>query len=258
MSGRELVVLRSQERRDQVLRTALISDNIMTQRVITIVLLIGLFFSLSVLASGLADWRMPDNQQGYAPKQPVDYSHRLHAGELNIDCRFCHTAASESQHAGIPASDVCMKCHNFVTASFDAVQQEAHRASDEQRVPEPIVSDDLRAFYSQALGLDEKMPAKDLIAKLSEISASEDLTQGSIDWIRVHNLPDYVTFNHQAHVSAGVSCQKCHGAVESMERVRQHSNLSMGWCVNCHRETNEHGILGQQVNASLNCTTCHH
>lgn len=230
----------------------------MTQRVITIVLLIGLFFSLAVLTSGLNDWRLPDNQQGYAPKQPVDYSHRLHAGELNIDCRFCHTAASESQHAGIPTSDVCMKCHKFVTASFDAIQQESRLASEDERDPVPVVSDDLRVFYQQALGFDEDLPAKDLIAQLAALPAPDNQTQESIGWIRVHNLPDYVSFNHQAHVAAGVSCQHCHGAVESMERVRQHSDLSMGWCVNCHRESNENGIHGQPVRASLNCTTCHH
>lgn len=230
----------------------------MIQRAITIVLLVGLFFSLAIFASGLTGWRMPDNQQGYSPKQPVDYSHRLHAGELNIDCRFCHTTADSGQHASIPTSDVCMKCHKFVTASFDEMQQESRLAVEEERDPKAIVSDKLRAFYHSAYGVDENMPGDELVAKLATLNNVDSLTQKSIDWIRVHNLPDYVVFNHQAHVSSGVSCQHCHGAVESMERVRQHSDLSMGWCVNCHRDANENGINGQQVHASLNCTTCHH
>jgi len=79
--------------------------------IITVSLLVGLFFSLIVLASGMSEWRLPDNQQGYVPEQPINYSHRLHAGELGIDCRFCHSAAEQSRHAGIPSTDVCMKCH---------------------------------------------------------------------------------------------------------------------------------------------------
>ncbi|MGI9457240.1 MAG: cytochrome c3 family protein [Aeoliella sp.] len=217
----------------------------MQQRILTIALLIGLFFGLALLVSAMGSWRMPDNQQGYAPEQPIAYSHRLHAGELQIDCQFCHSAASSSQHAGIPSSDVCMKCHQYVTTSYNVMQQEAKAAEEKKREPKTIVSAELKKLYD-SLALDDK---------LQSIEGGEPK---SIDWVRVHNLPDYVTFNHQAHVSAGVTCQTCHGPVETMERVRQHSTLSMGWCVNCHRDANRDGIDGREVQASTDCATCHH
>jgi hypothetical protein len=80
----------------------------------------------------------------------------------------------------------------------------------------------------------------------------------AIPWVRVHNLPDFAYFDHRAHVVAGVACQKCHGPVETMERVRQVESLSMGWCVNCHRDANLHGVAGKKVNASLDCAACHY
>ena len=211
----------------------------------TIVLLTGLFFSLVVIAFGISDWRLPDNQRGYSPPQPISYSHRLHAGELGIDCRFCHSGAEYGQHAGIPSTDVCMKCHKYVTSSFNVLQEEIARADEEQRKPEPIVSAELQKLYD-ALKLDD--PAAPIDADQAD----------SVPWIRIHNLPKFVSFDHSAHVAAGVECQKCHGPVESMERVRQFESLSMGWCVNCHRETTETGIDGHAVDASLNCTVCHH
>ncbi len=217
----------------------------MQQRVTTIVLLIGLCFSLSLLVSAMGTWRLPDNQQGYAPKQPIAYSHRLHAGELQIDCKFCHSASESSRHAGIPSTDVCMKCHRYVTAPFDVLRQEMDLADKEKRKPEVIVSEELQKLYD-ALALDENF------------QPIEGATPQSISWVRVHNLPDYARFNHQAHVAVGVSCQKCHGPVETMERVRQHATLSMGWCVNCHRDATREGINGREVHASTNCSVCHH
>jgi hypothetical protein len=220
-------------------------EQVMQQRVISIALLIGLCFGLALLVSAMSTWRMPDNQQGYAPEQPIAYSHRLHAGELQIDCKFCHSASESSRHAGIPSSDVCMKCHRYVTAPFDVTQQEMDLADKEKRKPVAVVSEELQKLYD-ALAFDEKFePLK-------------DDTPQSIPWVRVHNLPDYVTFNHQAHANVGLACQKCHGPVESMERVEQHATLSMGWCVNCHRDATHDGVNGQKVNASTNCTVCHH
>lgn len=217
----------------------------MQQRVTTIILLIGLCFGLSLLVSAMGSWRLPDNQQGYAPKQPIAYSHRLHAGELQIDCKFCHSSAESSRYAGIPSSDVCMKCHRFVTSSFDEMQQEMKLAEEKGRKPNVIVSEELQKLYD-ALALDEKF---------QPIAGAEPK---AIEWVRVHNLPDYACFNHQAHVGSGVSCQKCHGPIESMERVRQYASLSMGWCVNCHREATREGINGQEVNAATDCSVCHH
>ena len=217
----------------------------MQQRTLTIVLAIGLFFGLITLASGTASWRWPDNEQGYAPQQPIAYSHRLHAGELQIDCQFCHTAASRSRHAGIPSTDVCMKCHKFVTSSFDVLQDEMQKADEQQRKPEQIISSKLRPLYDR-YGLDEMLQPQ------------ADVAPESVPWVRVHNLPDYVYFDHRAHVSVGVTCQRCHGPVESMERVRQFEDLSMGWCVNCHREATRNGINGRAVHASTTCAVCHY
>lgn len=213
----------------------------MPQRIITVVLLIG----LCAVGASVGTRRLPDNQQGYAPKQPIAYSHRLHAGELGIDCRFCHSAAEQGRHAGIPSTDVCMKCHKYVTCSFDLLQEEITRADEEKRKPEKIVSPDLQKLYD-ALGLeDPQKPASDVQEK-------------TISWVRAHNLPDFVSFDHSAHVTAGVTCQKCHGPVESMERMRQFETLSMGWCVNCHREATAGGIDGHAVNASTDCSVCHY
>lgn len=217
----------------------------MQQRVITVVLLIGLGFALVTLATGMASWRRPDIEQGYSPQQPINYSHQLHAGELQINCQFCHSAAKHSQHAGIPASDVCMKCHKIVTSSFEVLQQEMKQADQEKRKPQQIVSPELRKLY-ESLGLDETLQPK------------AGATPTPLPWVRVHDLPDYVCFDHRAHVSAGVTCQHCHGPVESMQRVRQTESLSMGWCVNCHREATSQGINGQSVHASTNCSVCHH
>ncbi len=217
----------------------------MQQRVITVVLLVGLGFALVTLAAGMASWRRPDIEQGYSPEQPINYSHRLHAGELQINCQFCHSASEHSQHAGIPASDVCMKCHKIVTSSFEVFQQEIKQADQEKRKPKQIVSPELRKLYD-SLGLDETLQPK------------AGATPKSLPWVRIHDLPDYVCFDHRAHVAAGVTCQRCHGPVESMQRVRQAESLSMGWCVNCHRDATHQGINGQSVNASTNCTVCHH
>lgn len=216
----------------------------MHQRMINVVLLVGVAYGLVVLGAAASGWRLPDNQQGYAPEQPIAYSHRLHAGELGIDCKFCHGAAERSRHAGIPSADVCLKCHKYVTSSFQQLQQELTKADQEQRKPATVISDDLRLLYA-ALNIDDpQQPVTD--------------PHGGIPWVRVHNLPDYVAFDHRAHVAVGVTCQTCHGPVESMERVRQAETLSMGWCVNCHREATAQGVNGQPVHASINCSTCHY
>ncbi len=217
----------------------------MQQRVITVVLLIGLCFGLITLGAGMSSWRLPDNEQGYAPQQPIEYSHRLHAGELGIDCKFCHWAADKSRHAGIPSSDVCMKCHKVVTSSCDLLQDEMNKADEEKRKPKQIVSEELRKLYD-TLALDETLQPQ------------EGATPESISWVRVHNLPDYVYFDHRAHVSAGVTCQHCHGPVESMQRMEQYESLTMGWCVNCHRESTKTGINGKAIDAKTDCAVCHH
>jgi len=200
----------------------------------TIVLAIGLIMVLLSLATRLSAMRVPGNHQGYSPTQPIAYSHRLHAGELGIDCQYCHTAAHKSRRAAIPTAGVCMNCHTSVTATFAAVRAEDEAAKKEERKAELVISPEIRKVYD-ALGLgDDRKP--DPAKKRTPI-----------EWQRVHRLPDFVTFDHRSHVAAGVSCQQCHGPVETMERVRQFATLEMGWCLNCHREQK----------ATLDCGACH-
>ncbi len=217
----------------------------MSNRVLSAIFGVGLLFSLILFAGKFSSARLPGNQQGYEPRQPVSYSHRLHAGELNIECLYCHFNATQSRHAGIPPANICLNCHSQVRAAFGAVRQEDELAEAEDRKPRVVTSTELAKFYG-AIGLRPD----------GEIRA-DSITQ-SISWVRVHNLPDFVYFDHRAHVAAGVVCQTCHGPVETMERMRQFASLSMGWCVNCHREANEKGVEGRRVNASIDCSTCHY
>lgn len=228
------------------------------------VLVIAIAFLLLLAGAGSGDVHLPGNQQGYEPVQPIAYSHRLHAGELGIGCEYCHSGASRSRHAGIPAAQTCMNCHKFVTAPFGAIRAEDELAKKEGRAPRRIVSPEIQKIYD-ALALNEKLerdPARQ---------------PRPIAWNKVHNLADFVYFDHRPHVNAGVACQTCHGPVETMERVRQISSLSMGTCVNCHRDVNRAGLDGKgnltsaaapaargdkpathQVNASIDCATCHY
>ncbi|MCC7342045.1 MAG: cytochrome c3 family protein [Bryobacterales bacterium] len=217
----------------------------MNHRLISLLLGIGIMMSLLLIAGRFSGARLPANQQGYEPVQPIAYSHRLHAGELQIDCQYCHVAASSSRHAGIPSGSICMNCHKQVKATFGVVRQEDEAATAEKRPRRDVVSPELRKLFVD-LGLD---PSKDL--------KDQQVTQ-TVAWTRVHRLPDYVYFDHRAHVNAGVSCQTCHGPVETMERMRQYATLSMGWCVNCHRDATKNGINGKPVNASIDCSVCHY
>ena len=181
--------------------------------------------------------------------QPIAFSHRLHAGELNTACLYCHGAAEESRHAGIPAGSTCMNCHRLVTAPVVSVQAEDKLAQKEKRQPQRIVSPELQKLYDD-LGL--------TLNQKQELVPDPEKRSRPVPWIKVYNLPDFVYFDHRAHVRVGVTCQKCHAAVETMERVRQVGDLSMGWCVNCHRTANQEGINGTRVYASTDCVTCHH
>jgi hypothetical protein len=138
-----------------------------------------------------------------------------------------------------------MRCHKFVTAAFDVMQAELRQADEQQRQPNRVVSAELQKLYD-SLALDPQM---------NPIPGKEPQ---AIPWVRVHNLPDYVYFDHRAHVAAGVTCQYCHGAVESMQTVEQFASLSMGWCVNCHRDAAAHGVAGRPANPSIDCAACHY
>ena len=200
-----------------------------------LVLATGLVLVVIALVPRLGATRLPGNNQGYSPVQPIAYSHRLHAGELGMQCLYCHFGAERSRRAGIPAASICMNCHRFVTAPITVLRDEDERAKKEERKPERIVSDELAKLYA-ALGLDDEM------------QRDPKLPVTPIRWVRVHKLPDFVSFDHRSHITAGLTCQRCHGPVETMERMRQENDLSMGWCIDCHRSEQ----------ASTDCSTCHY
>ncbi|WP_438834722.1 c-type cytochrome [Chryseosolibacter histidini] len=135
-------------------------------------------------------------QQGYAPKQPIAFSHKIHAGQYEIDCKYCHVGVMKGKSATIPSVNICMNCHNQIKSGTTTGEGEIAKI--------------VRAY-------NENRP---------------------IEWVRIHNLPDLAYFNHAQHVNvAGVECQTCHGPVQEMDVVRQHSLLTMGWCIDCHRKT---------------------
>jgi mono/diheme cytochrome c family protein len=155
--------------------------------------------------------------QGYMPVQPIHYSHRIHAGDNGIDCKYCHSSARVSKHSGIPSLNICMNCHKSIYEVAESTATEEYSKE--------FYDGEIKKLYA-AVGWDE----------------NEQKYTGKtkpVKWVRIHNLPDFAYFNHSQHVSvAGVECQTCHGPVEEMEVMYQHAPLTMGWCINCHRETN--------------------
>ncbi len=150
-------------------------------------------------------------QQGYAPTQPIAYSHALHAGELKLDCKYCHSIADKSKSASIPSLNTCMNCHK-------GVKLEEKYGGE--------TSPEIKKIYA-ALDYDPERPAGQEFGENPK----------PIRWVRIHNLPDHAYFNHSQHVKvAGLECQTCHGPIEKMEVVQQWSTLQMGWCIDCHRE----------------------
>ncbi|KGE15293.1 cytochrome c3 family protein [Sphingobacterium deserti] len=174
--------------------------------------LVGFSVLMLVAFLAVAGWNTLWNvgvHQGYEPVQPIKFSHQIHAGVNQIECQYCHGGAFKSKNASIPSANVCMNCHNTVTASehYDGELSpeiaKIYRAVD--------YNPDTRAY-----GNNPK----------------------PIQWVRIHNLPDFAYFNHSQHVTvAGVECQTCHGPVETMEEVYQYSPLTMKWCIDCHRTT---------------------
>jgi mono/diheme cytochrome c family protein len=155
--------------------------------------------------------------QGYMPVQPIHYSHKIHAGDNGIDCNYCHSSARVSKHSGIPSLNICMNCHKAIG--------EVAESTATAEYSKEFYDGEIKKLYA-AVGWDE---------------ATQSYTGKTqpVKWVRIHNLPDFAYFNHSQHVSvAGIECQTCHGPVEEMEIMYQHSPLTMGWCINCHRETN--------------------
>jgi menaquinone reductase, multiheme cytochrome c subunit len=172
---------------------------------------------------------------GYSPVQPVPYSHKLHAGDLGLDCYYCHFTANKSAYAAVPPAETCMNCHQRVRTQSPRLQR-------------------VRDSYASG---------------------------NPVQWVRIHRLPDFVYFNHKAHLTAGVSCVSCHGRIDQMIEVKQVQPLSMAWCLDCHRNpapnirpidevTNlawkpdgDPAVIGQELirsrglNPPQNCSGCH-
>jgi hypothetical protein len=189
-------------------------------RLALLVLMLAVLSGAGALAvSGL---RRVGVSQGYAPEQPIAFSHRIHAGDNKVPCLYCHYAAERSRHAGIPPLAVCMNCHSQVKVASAEVE------------------------------------------KLKEAVAQ----RRAVSWVKVHNLPDFVYFNHSQHVVRGIACSACHGPIERMERVRQVAPLTMGWCIGCHRAKgivppSQHGapaVAGgtQAAIGGQDCSKCHY
>jgi len=175
-------------------------------------------------------------QQGYAPKQPIAFSHRIHAGQYEIDCKYCHTGVMKGKNANIPSPNICMNCHNQIKSGTNTAEGEIGKIVAAYQNNKPI------------------------------------------EWVRIHNLPDLAYFNHSQHVNvAGVECQTCHGPIQEMDVVRQHTLLTMGWCIDCHRKTdlntkgnayydklvelhNKSSNVPMKVedNGGLECAKCHY
>lgn len=172
---------------------------------------------IATLAAALGLAACEPTNQGYAPAQPVKYSHAVHAGAMQIPCQYCHTGAERGRYAGIPSASICLNCHKQVLPNN----------------PEVL-----------------------------KVSTAVERNQ-PIAWVRVHNLPAFVYFNHSPHVQAEITCQTCHGPVESMGRVMQFAPLTMGFCLDCHRKgTASLGrgapVRAAQANRLTDCAVCHH
>lgn len=211
----------------------------------TRVLALACLVALALLAWSLWNWRVPGNDIGYQPQQPIAYSHKVHAGDLQIQCLYCHFGAEHGRYSGVPAARTCMNCHELVTTSYQVLQEEQQRAEAEGRKPRRIVSAEMRKLYN-ALAVDDQM------------RPDPRVQAAPIEWVRVHRLPDFSYFDHRAHLRVITDCQTCHGEVQTFERMRQAQSLSMGWCVDCHRTSNaEAALAGTDVDASLDCSACH-
>lgn len=169
----------------------------------------ALLLSTLLLSTMGCEWKWGSigYNTGYAPEQPIPFSHELHAGTYKIPCLYCHSTAERAKHSAVPSLNICMNCHIAVATDKPEIQKLSQAYNDNK----PIA------------------------------------------WKKVHMLPDHVKFNHKRHVErfgAPQACHKCHGPVETMETMYQYSNLSMGWCVNCHKESAHQ--------APVSCSTCHY
>ena len=169
------------------------------------VVFIGFIIVLKIVFDAMMGIGVTTN---YQPEQPIAYSHKIHAGDNGIDCNYCHSGARNSKTAGIPSANVCMNCHTYISSGTNTGETEIAKIYD-------------------AIGFD-----------VNTRSYIEGYEQKPIKWVRIHNLPDLSYFNHSQHITVGkIECQECHGAVEEMDVVWQENDLTMEWCINCHKET---------------------
>ncbi len=188
--------------------------------------ILGALVFLIIAGTAVSALRRTAVNQGYAPTQPIPFSHKLHAGQYNIPCMYCHVGVEKSRHATIPSTNICMNCHSQV------------------KTDSPHIAKIREAFESGK----------------------------PIEWVKVHDMPDHVYFNHKRHVTKGIACETCHGDVKKMAVVKQAKALSMGWCLDCHRGQNKElpaSIAKAEVEnphgtgipkggvAPVSCYTCH-
>lgn len=176
-------------------------------------ILIILVVVTGVVVAITNEGRMSNFNVGYQPQQPINFSHKIHAGENKIQCLYCHFAAEKGRHAGVPPTELCLNCHSQIK---------------------------------------KKSP---------EIKKIKDAVAGGkkIEWIKVHHFPDFAYFNHSQHVRvAKISCQKCHGPVETMTKMKQEKILSMGWCLDCHRKNKIAPPEDHKSKAGGDCAKCHY
>ncbi|MBK9728381.1 MAG: c-type cytochrome [Saprospiraceae bacterium] len=202
-------------------------------------------------------------QQNYQPDQPIKFSHETHAGLNKIDCNYCHDGARRSKQSLIPATNTCMNCHaaikkgsKYGTAEISKIfasigynpitdkyidnyvnlSEEEIAAIYKKWISETFAKDNNISANSDAVVRETDLQWEGI--KTSLTSETKTTIAGPIEWKRIHNLPDHVYFNHSQHVSIGkIDCAQCHGKVDQMPVVRQYAPLSMGWCINCHRQT---------------------
>ncbi|WNH14311.1 cytochrome c3 family protein [Thalassobellus suaedae] len=181
-----------------------------------LMLVVAIFFLLSSAYFVYGYLSQIGIDQGYQPVQPIHFSHKIHAGDNGIDCKYCHSSARVSKTSGIPSLNVCMNCHKSIYE---------YNGETTPEYSKEFYDGEIKKLYA-AVGWDD---------------ADQKYTGDSqpVKWVRIHNLPDFVYFNHSQHVTvAGVECQTCHGPIETMEVAEQFAPLTMGWCIECHRTTN--------------------
>ena len=206
----------------------------------TLVLVLIIYIGYTTVNSAIDLGR----QQGYGPTQPIKFSHELHAGIDKIDCQYCHTGAAEGKQSNIPSLNICMNCHKGIN---EGVINGVHGRKEISKIYASIGFDPMTLSYvddwenlprEEAEAVIEAWLNDDTEREYSDNDVEEVLqhVQQPIEWVRVHNLPDHVYFNHSQHVVAGeLECQTCHGPVEEMGVLYQYSPLSMSWCISCHR-----------------------